>query len=180
MDSRLKRSAGAGRESRASQNAERSSADDKLASTAARRKMFREEFTQESLPKVPDDPNWHYCWLSTTNTYDTIHKRMRLGYQAAMADDLPGYEHLRVKSGEQTGFIAINEMVLYKLPMEVFQDYMLEVHHYQPIEESEKIRSQQEQLLNARDSSGRNLVREEGDGYEGMIDESKVRLPVFE
>lgn len=177
MDTRTKRSSGAGRESRAVQNASRGSADEKLVSAAARRKMFRDEFTQESLPKVPDDPNWHYCWLSTTNAYDTIHKRMRLGYQAVLADDLPGYDHLKVKSGEHTGFIAINEMVLYKLPMEIYQDYMLETHHYAPLEESEKIRTQQEQLLNARDSSGRNLVREEGDG---LPDESNVRLPTFE
>ena len=54
--------------------------------------MFRDEFMQESLPKVPDDPNWHYCWLSTTNAYDTIHKRMRLGYAAVTTDDLQGFE----------------------------------------------------------------------------------------
>lgn len=177
MDSRLKRSSGAGRESRAAQNADRSPADEKLASTMARRKMFRDEFMQESLPKVPDDPNWHYCWLSTTNAYDTIHKRMRLGYQAVTTDDLQGFEHLKVKSGENIGHISINEMVLYRLPMEIYQDYMLETHHFAPIEESDKIRTQQEQLLNTKDSSGRRLVQAEGDG---MPDESNVRLPVFE
>lgn len=177
MDTRTKRSSGAGRESRAAQNVSRGAADEKLVSAAARRKMFRDEFMQESLPKVPDDPNWHYCWLSTTNAYDTIHKRMRLGYAAVTTDDLPGFEHLKVKSGENVGHISINEMVLYRLPMEIYQDYMLETHHFAPIEESDKIRTQQEQLLNTTDSNGRRLVQSEGDG---MPDESNVRLPTFE
>jgi hypothetical protein len=176
-DQRFKKDVKTGRESRAAQDASRASAEAHLASSAERRKMFRSEFTQEALPNPPEMPGWHLCWLSTTNQYDPIHKRMRLGYQPVMADELPGFEHLKVKAGEHVGHISCNEMILYKLPEDIYQDYMLETHHYAPLEEAEKIRVQQEQLLAAKDSSGKSLIRQEGDG---IPNENGVKTPIFE
>lgn len=178
MDDRIRKSNGTGRESRAAMDKTRGSSDDALASAPTRRRRFQAEFTQEALPKVEGDPNWHYCWLSTTNQYDTIHSRMRLGYQAVMSDELPGFEHLKVKEGEHVGHVSCNEMILYKLPMDIYQDYMAEKHHYQPMEEAGKIKVQQEQLLNsARDSNGKSLIRAEGDFIEG---EKDIPAPIFE
>lgn len=178
MDDRIRKSNGAGRESRAVMDKSRGSADEALASAPTRRRRFQSEFTQEALPTVHGDPNWHYCWLSTTNQYDTIHSRMRLGYQAVMCDELAGFEHLKVKEGEHVGHISCNEMILYKLPMDVYQDWMAEKHHYQPMEEAGKIKVQQEQLLSsARDSNGKSLIRAEGDLLDG---EKDIPAPVFE
>ena len=81
---------------------------------------------------------WHLCWLSTTNSYDSIDKRMRLGYVPVKADELPGYEDYRVKSGEHVGYISCNEMLLFKLPMDIYQEVMLYQHHEKPREEAEK------------------------------------------
>ena len=139
--------------------------------------MFRNEFLQEALPQVKGDPNWHYCWLSSTNQYDPLHKRTRMGYLPVMASEIDGMEHMQIREGDRQGQVQCNEMLLFKLPMEVYQEYMQEVHHYQPLEEADKIRIQQEQLLDsARDSTGKSLVTREGDPVESN---RGIKVPVF-
>jgi hypothetical protein len=178
MDSRLKKSLNAGgRETRASEDASRAAPEEKFISAQERRKMFSDEWTQSALPKLPEMPGWHLCWLSTTNSYDSIDKRIRLGYVPVKTEEIPGFENFRVKAGEHAGFIACNEMLLFKIPMEIYQDIMLHMHHEKPMEESEKIRVQLENLQGARDSSGRSLGRVEGEGF-GEIERS-VPTPVF-
>ena len=168
-DERLKKDTVAGgRESRASEDKTRASADTELASAQERRRMFRSEWIQEALPTPPEIPGYHLCWLSTTNQYDPIHKRMRLGYEPVKADDIPGCENLKVKAGEMTGFVACNEMVLYKMPMEIYQEIMTELHYNAPREEAEKIRSQVDNFQSTRDSNGRRLGQVEGEGLDRM------------
>jgi hypothetical protein len=67
-------------------------------------------------------------------------------------------------------------MILYKMPNEVYQEIMAEMHHYAPMEEQEKIKVQQDQLLNAKDSNGKRLGQVEGDGMQ--FDQSR-QAPVF-
>ena len=175
MEQRLKKSQGEGREGRAAMDTSRQAPEKQFASQE-RRRMFRDEFTQEALPTAPEIPGFHVCWLSTTHQYDPIHKRMRIGYTPVKAEECAGFENFRVKAGEMEGFIACNEMVLYKLPNEIYQEYMAEVHHYTPMDEQEKIKVQQDQLLNARDSNGKALGQVEGDG---MNFDLSRQAPVF-
>jgi len=178
MDTRLKKTLNAGgRENRSSQDLDRAAPEEKFMSAQERRKAWSNEWTQSALPKVPEIPGWHLCWLSTTNGYDSIDKRMRLGYVPVKADELIGFDAYRIKAGEDVGFVACNEMRLYKLPMEVYQDVMLQMHHEAPNEEAEKIRVQVEQLQGNRDSSGRSLGSVEGEGF-GNLDRN-VQSPVF-
>lgn len=178
MDGRLKKSLSAGgRETRASEDAVRQAPEEQFHSTQERRRMWSDEWTQSALPKVPDMPGWHLCWLSTTNSYDSIDKRIRLGYVPVRADELPGFENWKVKAGEDVGFIACNEMRLYKIPMDVYQDVMLQMHHERPMEEADKIRVQVENLQGARDSRGRSLGQVEGEGFGDM--DRNVKIPVF-
>ena len=176
MDNRLKRNNSQGRESRATGDVSREAPEKNFALSSERRRMFRDEFMQESLPTAPEINGFHCCWLSTTNQYDPIHKRMRIGYTPVKAEEVPGFENYRVKAGELEGMIACNEMVLYKIPEEIYQEYMAEVHHYAPMDEQEKIKVQQDQLLNARDSNGRVLGQVEGDGMNFDMTRS---APVF-
>ena len=179
MDTRLKKSLSAGgRETRASEDASRAAPEGKFMSAQERRKMWSDEWTQSALPKVPELPGWHLCWLSTTNSYDSIDKRLRLGYVPVKADEFPGFDNYRVKAGEQIGFIACNEMILYKLPMEIYQEAMLQMHHELPMDEADKVRLQVEQLQGNRDSNGKSLVNVEGEGF-GEFDRNNVKLPVF-
>jgi hypothetical protein len=178
-ESRLKKSLNAGgRHDRASEDAGRRAPEEKFISTQERRKMWSEEWTQSALPKLPELDGWHLCWLSTTNSYDSIDKRMRLGYVPVKADELPGYEDYRVKSGEHVGYISCNEMLLFKLPMDIYQEVMTHMHHDKPREEAEKIKVQMENLQGQRDSNGRPLLSVEGEGF-GSIEQQPNRTPVF-
>jgi hypothetical protein len=179
-ESRLKKSLNAGgRNDRASEDASRRAPEDKFISTQERRKMWSEEWTQSALPKLPEFNGWHLCWLSTSNSYDSIDKRIRLGYVPVKSEELPGYEDYRVKAGEHVGYISCNEMLLFKLPMDVYQEIMMHMHHEMPQEEAEKIRVQVEQLQGARDSNGKSLVGVEGEGMMGNFDRQPNRTPVF-
>jgi hypothetical protein len=129
--------------------------------------MWKDEWTQSALPNVPEVKGWHHCWLSSTNAYDSIDKRIRLGYVPVKADEMTGFDNYRVKSGEQTGYIACNEMILYKIPMDLYQDVMAHFHHDAPLEEANKIRLQAEQQV-GRDSRGRPLGQIEGDGLDNI------------
>ena len=178
MESRLKKSLNAnGRQDRENGEAGRVAPQEKFASTQERRKMWSEEWTQSALPKLPEMDGWHLCWLSTTNSYDSIDKRIRLGYVPVKSEELPGYEDYRVKTGEHVGYISCNEMLLFKLPMELFQEVMTLMHHDKPREEAEKVKIQMESLQ-GRDSTGRPLVQVEGEGM-GSFDQQPNKTPVF-
>jgi hypothetical protein len=176
MDNRLKKNTSAGRESRGASDLERQPPEESFISSDERRKMFRSEWLQEALPNPPEIKGFHLCWLSTTNQYDPIHKRVRLGYTPVKAEEVPGFENYKVKSGEHAGLVAVNEMILYKLPNDVYQEMMTELHHNAPMDEQEKIRIQQEQLLNTKDSNGKRLGQVEGDG---MNFDQTVKAPIF-
>lgn len=103
-------------------------------------RSFRDEWTQEALPNIPKVPGWHYCWLSATNQWDPIPRRVRMGYVPVKAEEVPEYIHLSMKSGEWAGCIGINEMVLFKCPMERYQQIMMHFHHDAPLEEEASIR----------------------------------------
>ena len=177
MDSRLKKSLSAGgRESRASLDSVREAPEEKFVSTQERRKMWKDEWTQSALPAVPEVKGWHLCLLSTTNSYDSIDKRIRLGYVPVKAEEVPGMENSRVKAGEHVGLVACNEMLLYKIPMEMYQDVMSHFHHEAPLEEANKIRLQAERIQ-GRDSSGKQLGQVEGEGMNNI--DKPLPAPVF-
>lgn len=180
MESRIKKSLSTGgRQDRDNGEVSRQPPEERFISSQERRRMWSEEWTQSALPKLPTMDGWHLCWLSTTNSYDSIDKRMRLGYVPVKADELLGYDEYRVKSGEHVGFISCNEMLLFKLPMDIYQEIMLYQHHERPREEAEKIRVQVANLQGQRDSNGRPLVSVEGEGI-GSIEQQPQRVPVFQ
>jgi hypothetical protein len=177
MESRLKKSLSAGgRENRSSQDLDRAAPEEKFMSSQERRKMWSDEWTQSALPKTPELKGWHLCWLSTTNSYDSIDKRIRIGYVPVKAEEFPNFENYRVKAGEHTGFIACNEMLLHKIPMDIYQDIMAHFHHDAPLEEANKIRLQAEQQV-GRDSKGKALGRIEGEGLDNI--DQRVEAPIF-
>ena len=174
MDSRLKRSAGESRSNRTEQDASRAAPEESFP-VARERRRARNEFQQTVLPSIPDIPGFHLCWLATNSQYDPIHRRFSLGYAPVRADEMPGYDMYKVKEGDQSGHIMCNEMLLCKMPMDIYQDIMLEHHHYQPLDEADKIKVQQEQLVGQRDRSGKAMGSIEG----GLPDESNIKLPTF-
>lgn len=136
-DERLKKTADVARENRAAQD--RAATQNREVTDDERLEMFRQQFFQSSLPDLPKIPGWHMCWLTTTNPRDSIQMRIRLGYEPVKPEDIPGWEHATLKTGDWTGFIGVNEMLAFKLPMSLYEKYMQEAHHNAPLREEEKL-----------------------------------------
>ena len=104
---------------------------------------FRDKWANSALPDLPKDaiPGFHLCWLSTTNTYDSIDKRMALGYEPVKAAELgKGFEALgKMSSGKFEGCVSCNEMVLFKLPEDIYQEVMRMLHLEDPLEHQRNI-----------------------------------------
>jgi hypothetical protein len=108
-----------------------------------RAEAFRDKWQNSALPDIPGGtiPGFHLCWLSTTNNYDSIDKRMALGYEPVKAAELgKGFESLgKMSSGKFEGCVSCNEMVLFKLPEEIYQEVMRMLHLEDPLEHQRNI-----------------------------------------
>jgi hypothetical protein len=122
------------------------SEDPEAKSKRERLEAFRDKWQNSALPDLPSGilPGFHLCWLSTTNNYDSIDKRMALGYEPVKASDLgKGFENLgKMSSGKFEGCISCNEMVLFKLPEEIYQEVMRMLHLEDPLEHQRNITAQ--------------------------------------
>jgi len=124
---------------------------------------LRQSWVKEVLPTPPGIPGFHLCWVSTTNSTDPIHKRMQLGYQPVRISEVPGFDQYKVADGGQfDGCIACQEMLLFKLPMEIYQDLMAVYHNDIPDEQERSI-FERVSSTNEVDSNGRPLGMVEGD-----------------
>lgn len=150
-DERLKKSAGESRDNRAMKD--RAVTENREISDDERVEMFRQQFFQSSLPDLPKIPGWHTCWLTTTNPRDSIQMRIRLGYEPVKPEDVPGWEYATLKTGDWQGFIGVNEMLAFKLPMSLYERFMKEAHHDAPMREEEKLKETAEFLLEQAKSS---------------------------
>lgn len=157
-DSRINRTANApqARASRSSADADRVIKDGNTLTAEERRRLLREEAVQEILPKLPEIPGYHVCWLTTTNATDSLFKRYRLGYSLIRASEVPGYEQWEAKGGEYDGVIACNEMLAAKIPYQTYIDLMTIYHHDIPNEEEASIREKLKSKVMA-DTKGNNV-----------------------
>lgn len=145
-------------------------------SASERRRMLRQVGVQEVLPTPPEVPGFHLVWLSTTNSTDPIHKRLQMGYQPVKMSEVPGFEQYKVDGGQFDGCVQCNEMLLFKIPMEIYQDLMAIYHHDMPLEQEQAIR---ERVMGTHevDSNGRPLNTVEGDF--SRLGQSPSRTPTF-
>lgn len=179
MDSRLKKDDAA--ESRGSRaQADRERTGDGLASREERRSAFRSEWIQEVLPAAPKLPGWHTCWLSSTNTYDPIHRRKRVGYELVTPEEVdPSYNAQAMHSAQFPGAICCNEMILYKIREDTYQDMMIALHHEAPMQEAEKLQANYAAIQQRAqmETGGKAKATLEG---EGMNPERTRPAPYFE
>ena len=161
-DERLKKDAGSDiRGARDAADSERMQDGNSL-SDAERRKLLRNDWVQEVLPSPPNVPGWHHCWLSTTNSTDPIYKRVQRGYIPVKASEVPGFgTQFIAKEGEFEGCVSCNEMLLFKIPSQLYNDLMTIYHHDLPTESEASIREKIDQQ-NMSDSNGRGLGQVEG------------------
>jgi len=131
-----------------------------------RLEMFRNQLFNDALPDLPEIPGYHLCWLTTTNQRDPIHRRMQLGYEPIKPDEVPGMEYASLKTGEWAGFIGVNEMLAFKLPMSLYEAFMQEAHHTAPLREEDKLAEVAEMMRDQAERAGGRVI--EGDGMQEM------------
>ena len=153
---------------------DRNVTEDRELSDDVRVAEFRQQFFQSALPDLPKIPGYHVCWLTTENPRDPIHSRIRLGYEPIRQDEIAGWEHSVIKSGEFEGCISVNEMVAFKLPIHLYEEYMRINHHEQPLSEEEKLSAQiraMEAEMNAASKGAVELELEDGTAALGVAPE---------
>ena len=163
-DERLVKNAGTiTRSGRDSADADRTQKDGTALTAEERRQMLRQDWVQELLPAPPVIPGFHTCWLSTTNSMDPIYKRIQRGYQPVSVNDVLGFSGASelVKDGEYKGCISCNEMLLFKVEDQLYQDLMTIYHYDLPTEQERGIYEKaNNQVL---DSNGKSIGIVEGD-----------------
>lgn len=176
-DERLRRDSAPAERASRDETADASRTDDGGTLTAEqRRALLRQEWITEVLPTPPAFPGWHLCWLSTTNSTDPIYKRMRQGYLPVKISEIPMFGQYKVTGGDFDGCIQCNEMLLFKIEEQKYQDIMTVLHHDMPAEAEQNIYEQV--MQNQReDSSGRPLVEIE-DGMK-QLGRAPSRTPHF-
>ena len=174
VDDRLAKEVGASRRSR--QSEDRQVTENRVISDNDRLRMFQNQLFNDALPDLPVIPGWHLCWLTTTNTRDSIHRRMQLGYEPVRPEEVPGMEYATQKTGEWAGMIGVNEMLAFKLPMRLYEMFMQEAHHDAPNREEGKLSDTADFIRNqgARD----NVEIYEEEGYSDLR-QSAPRRGVF-
>jgi hypothetical protein len=160
VDERLKKELDAGRRSRAM--SDRAVTERRDVSDDDRLRMFQQQLFNDALPDLPEIPGYHVCWLTTTNPRDSIHRRIQLGYEPVKAEEVPGMEYATLKTGEWQGFLGVNEMLAFKLPLSLYEKFMQEAHHDAPAREEGKLADTADFLREQAERSGSAMM--EGDG----------------
>ena len=146
---------------------------------ADRLALFRMAHAQAALPDLPPIPGYHVCWLTSTNSKDSLAFRRRLGYEPIKPEELVGFGEFAVgQGGTVDGLVHVNEMVAFKLPLDVYNQYMQENHHYAPAREDEKLTDAAQQTREAlQRKTGKDV--ELGDGVAGLEHMASIPVPDF-
>jgi len=78
-----------------------------------------------------------------------------------------------VKTGEWTGFIGVNEMLAFKLPLSLYEKFMQEAHHDAPLREEDKLAEVAEMMRDQAERAGSTMY--EGDGLTEMREHNPRR-----
>jgi len=152
-------------------------ADERGLSTAELIAKFRTEMFNNVLPRVPEIPGYHTCWLSLNHQNDPIAHRESQGYTRVTPQELPGMAHMTVGDGPYAGCIGHREMVLFKIPIEVYQAYMKIAHHERPYEQEERVRDTARRMREIAREGGADVYL--GDGTSELVNARLNREPTF-
>jgi hypothetical protein len=102
--------------------------------------------------------------------------RQRWGYEPVKVQELPEFEAAGVKTGDYAGCIGVNEMILFKIPLRLYERYMREMHHDAPLKEEGKLSAVLEVIAQQAREKGAQIEVGEGSAQLGKA----PRRPVFE
>ena len=88
--------------------------------------------------------------------------------------EVPGMEYASIKTGEWAGFIGVNEMLAFKLPMGLYKAFMKEAHHDAPLREEDKLEEVAQMMREQAERAGSKLI--EGDGMEELRHDARAPL----
>jgi hypothetical protein len=150
---------------------DRATTEDRELNDTERLDALRAQRFQVHLPEIPPIEGYHVCWLTTTNPRDPVHGRLQLGYTLIRAEEIPGFEHASLKTGEYAGCIGVSEMLAAKIPNHLYQAYMKELHYDQPLAEEAKLNEAviAAQQKAAQINSGALLLTEAGTANLGQV-----------
>jgi hypothetical protein len=176
-DERLSKQTVSRRSTRASQN--RQVTQNRQGTDADRLELFRMAHAQAALPDLPPIPGYHVCWLTSTNSKDSLAFRRRLGYEPIKPEELVGFGEFAVGvGGTVDGLVHVNEMVAFKLPLDIYNQYMQENHHHAPAREDEKLTDSARQ---AREYLAKKTGKDAqvGEGVEMLDQMASIPVPDF-
>jgi hypothetical protein len=136
---------------------------------------------QAALPNLPPIPGYHVCWLTSTNTKDSLAMRMRLGYEPIKPEELVGFGEFAVgQGGTVNGLVHVNEMVAFKLPLHIYQEYMQYAHHDAPAEQDSMLTNTASEIAQKLRKRGMNPDIGEGIDEDGLVSKmASIEAPDF-
>lgn len=129
------------------------------------------------LPQPPKIDGYHLCWLTTTNSRDPLEHRMRNDYTLVHPSEMPGFldqnrqESSQKESQVVSDRIMVNEMVLAKIPEDIFQDDVKMLHYDDPLN---NIKDLQESVTSRFDGRGREMAFTGGEFKNGVAEGYKI------
>lgn len=141
-----------------------------------RKALLRREWQADLLPQITDPKGyWHYCWLSTNNSTDPVYRRLKLGYELVKFTEMAtlGAQN-QITAGEFSGCVSVNEMILARIPNELYNEIMLINHHERPMGEEELLQANAINKMDEEDSEGRPLGQVIGDGLRNLGHRTKT------
>lgn len=122
-------------------------------------RRFKVSLTSNIIPTAPEISGYHLCWVPvhSNNHYDTVEFRQQVGYSVVKPEEVPKFSSGANRSGEIEGTVSHNELVLMKIPNRLYQIYMKDSHHTQPLEQERVIK---QTITSMEDKNGESLVRD--------------------
>ena len=142
-------------------------------------RRFRTSLANTVLPSTPNLPGFHVCWVPMTsnNQSDTVDARKQLGYAVVKEEEVPTYISPSNRSAQFEGCVSHNELILMKLPLRLYQIYMKDSHHTQPMEQERSIKADIDAKL--VDEEGATVKRDEAEMTGMRRLARKVKEPTF-
>lgn len=92
-----------------------------------------------------------------------------MGYEPIQASEMPGGAYESMTGGEFEGAVCEKEMIAFKIPIHLHQQFMIVAHHEQPAEQEMHIKEQARQAAHAfSQQAGTDVSLQEGAGQAGL------------
>ena len=156
---------------------DRDQTENREVSEDERLEMFMETQHQTVLPNLPVMPGYHVCWLTTSNPRDSIPWRLSIGYELLRRSECPTWRGIGQSVSGFDDVVCVNEMVAARVPLTLYNKFMREVGHRQPLREEEKLRSQTDEIAN--DARRKGVTVQEGEGTAEIVQRAGP-MPVFD